>query len=186
MLFNAAIIVGATLALPTIRNDRYTASSAVAPQSKTGKRHTTRLRYAAWIGLFTAFAASAVMGNIFPIAANEDLHITKPVIELLLMLVAIATTTVFYLMGRTSFWHYRSSQMLAGQACLAAVMIAFTRARQPWAIAPLMLILGSAAALSHLNSLFHGLAGTANRAAPCTRPCSAAHSAAASSMRSTP
>jgi len=164
MFFNAVMIVGATLALPTIRNDRYTASSSVAPPSKAGGRHSTRLRYAAWVGLFTAFAASAVVGNIFPIAAKEDFHITKPVIGLLLMLSAIATTAVFYLMGRTSFWHYRSSQMLAGQACLVAAMIALTHAGQPWTIALLMLLLGSATALSYLNSQFHGLAGSANRA----------------------
>ena len=165
MFINAVMITGATLALPSIRHDNHAASSPVPQQSRTASQHNTRLRYAGWIGLFTAFTAAGIVGNIFPIAAKEDLLIAKPVIGLLLMVIPITTTAVFYLLGRTAFWHYRSSPMLAGQVCLATVMIALIGARQPWTIAPLMLILGSAFALSHLNSLFHSLAGSANRAA---------------------
>jgi len=165
MFINAAMMTCATVALPIIRNDTHTASAPVTQQSNTDNQYETRLRYAGWIGLFTAFTASGIVGNIFPIAAKEDLLIAKPVIGLLLMFTSISATAMFFILGRTSFWHYRSWPMLAGQTCLAMTMIVLIRARQPWAIAPLMLIIGCASSLSHLNSLFHGLAGSANRAA---------------------
>ena len=165
MLLNSAMITGAALALPRIRNDRHTASIDKEHPAERNNDRSTRLRYAGWIGAFCAFTTMGVMGNIFPVSAKEDLLIAKPVIGTLLMGRAIIASTAYYLLGRFSFWHYRSSQMLIGQAALAGTLTALVYAEQPLTIAPLMILLGITIALGYSNSLFHGLAGSTNRTA---------------------
>ena len=162
-LLTSFLVAGAALALPRVRDDRYSAGRS--QDTGTGEDKSTLLRYSAWVGLFTAWVVLGVIVSIFPVSAREDLHISKSVIGMLLLSRALFTTVGFGIMGRTTFWHYRPSQMLLGQLCIAGCLVAMTYASHPLTIGPVLALMGLFIALSYSNSLFHGIAGSVNRAA---------------------
>ena len=156
------LIAGAALALPRVREDRHRASEAGGAAADAER--STRLRYSGWVGVFTTFAVLGVIASAFPVSANEDLHISKVVIGVLLLGRALSSTIGFAIMGRTTFWHYKGWVMVLGQAVIAAAMVGLVYERSPWTIGPLLVLIGFLMALSYFSSMFHGMAGSAKRA----------------------
>ena len=161
-LLTSCLIAGAALALPRVRGDRYRAVGDGAPQADVGG--ATRLRYSAWVGVFASYLVLGVMLTIFPLSANEDLGISIGIIGILMLSRALFMAVGFGFLGRTTFWHYRSSQMLLSQLGIAGCLLAMIYVGRPLTIAPVLSIMGMLVALSYFNSMFHGMAGSANRA----------------------
>ena len=161
-LLTSFMITGAILVLPGIRRDRETELS-VGTQNRE-KRKDTPLRYPAWVGLYTSYVVMAVILVIFPVYARDDLSMSKSIIGLLLLSRALFMTIGFVLLGRTAFWHFKSSPMLLGQVCLAISLIFMIYVRSPLLLGPVLAFIGLLAALSYSNSLFHGVSGSTNRA----------------------
>ena len=162
-LLTSFLIAGAALALPRVRNDGHVAT----PNGETrgSPDRSPRLRYSGWVGLFTAFVVVGIVVNIFPISARAELHLSKRVIGELLLWRALFGAIGFWILGRMTFWHYRSSQMILGQLCLAGGLVAMVCASHPLVIGPILAVLGLMYALAYSNGLFHGVEGSPNRAA---------------------
>jgi len=162
-LLTSSLLFGAALALPRVRTDPYRAAHSGQTPAESGR--ATLLRYSAWVGVFTSYVALGVVLTIFPVSAKEDLGIAKGVIGILMFLRAMFMTLGFGLLGGTTFWHYRGSQMLLSQTAIAGCLLGMIGVTRPLTIAPVLCLLGMLVALSYFNSMFHGIAGSANRAA---------------------
>ena len=163
MLFTAVFVLVGTVALPKICDGRHVATAE--PKTKVETDESTVLRYAGWIGVFSAFLAFGVLANIFPKFARTDLHMSKSTIGVVFSLRSLSTALAFLALGRTVFWHHRGSQMLVGQFCIIAVLLAMVYARGVVTIGVILAVAGATIALSYSNGLFHGLAGSRSRAA---------------------
>lgn len=125
---------------------------------------STVLRYPAWAGLFAAYLVMGLTFNVFPLAAQEQMGMSKPMVGVLLFVRALATTLALGAFGRTTVWHFRGSQMAAGLALFALVMVVLPRGTTPLSAGVLLAAVGALAAHSYVNSLFHGVAGSRQRA----------------------
>ncbi|MCK4261562.1 MFS transporter [bacterium] len=161
-LLTSFMIVGAILVLPGIRKDRDTELSVRTQNRENGK--DTPLRYPAWVSLYTTYVVMGVILIIFPVYARDNLSMSKSIIGLLLLSRALFMTIGFVILGRITFWHFKSSLMLLGQVCLAISLIFMTYVRSPLLLGPVLAFIGLLMALSYSNSLFHGVSGSTNRA----------------------
>lgn len=161
-LLSSFIIIGAILVLPGIRRDKERELSIASPNREGGKE--TPLRYPAWVGLYTTYVVMGVILVIFPVSARNDLSISKTLIGLLLLARALFMTVGFVVLGKTTFWHFKSSPMLFGQACLAISLIFMVYSRSPLPLGLVLAFMGLIVALGYSNSLFHGVSGSSNRA----------------------
>jgi predicted MFS family arabinose efflux permease len=124
----------------------------------------TVLRYPAWAGLFAAYLVLGLTFNVFPLAAQDQMGMSKPMVGVLLFIRALATTLTLLVLGRTTVWHFRISQMVIGLATFALLMVALPFGTSPVAVGLLLAAVGALAAHGYVNSLFHGVAGSRQRA----------------------
>jgi MFS family permease len=161
-LLSSFMIVGGILVLPGIRKDREIELPAKIQKVEKGK--DTAVRYPAWVGLYTSYVVMGVIFVIFPVSARDDLSMTKSIIGLLLLSHALFMTIGFIILGRTAFWHFKSSPMFLGQASLAILLILMVYAHSPLFLGLIFAALGLTVALSNSSSLFHGVSGSTDRA----------------------
>ncbi|HIE44247.1 MAG TPA: MFS transporter [Candidatus Omnitrophica bacterium] len=161
-LLTGFMIIGAILVLPGIRKDRDTELSSRVKNREKGK--DTPIRYPAWVGLFTTYVVTGMILNIFPISAREDLLLSKSVIGLLLLSRALFTTSGFVILGRTTFWHFKTLPMLLGQVFLMLLLIVMVYTPPPFLMGFILGLMGLFIALGYSYSLFHGASGSINRA----------------------
>jgi predicted MFS family arabinose efflux permease len=136
--------------------------AAAAPPA--GDDASTALRYPAWAGLFAAYLVMGLTFNVFPLAAQGQMGMSKPMVGLLLFFRALATSLALGVLGRTTAWHFRVGQMVAGLVLFALVMAALPLGTTPLAAGLLLAAVGALAAHCYVNSLFHGVAGSQHRA----------------------
>ncbi|MBA7618162.1 hypothetical protein ES703_25483 [subsurface metagenome] len=160
-ILTCTLITGASLALPKIKQDNWVDS--VKNRNALEKDNSTHLRFPAWVGLFTSYAVIGVIFNIFPVFARNELGLGKETIGLLLQVRAIFATLGFIAMGRSDFWHFEPLLMIAGQIFLAAIMFLMSFVSLPFFLGAFIALLGACMAISHTNSLFHGVSGSINR-----------------------
>ena len=161
-LLTSFMIAGAILVLPGMRGDRETELSAKF--QRHGEGENTPVRYPAWVGICTAYVVIGIILVIFPVFARDDLCMSKSTIGLLLLLRALFMTVGFAILGKTTFWHFRSLPMLSGQVCLAILLILMVYVRAPVLLGFILAVMGLLMALSYSNSIFHGVSGSTNRA----------------------
>jgi len=156
-------IWAASLALPRIRADR--------EREPTGRQHlqapdrSTPLRFAGWVGQVAGYLLMGMLASIFPLFLRDRLGFSESRVGLLLLVRAFFSTAGFWLLGRTSFWHFRPLPMILGQAGLAVLTLSLAFARSFLPLALILAPLGSLTALSYNESLFHGVSGSSRRAA---------------------
>jgi predicted MFS family arabinose efflux permease len=160
-LLTGVLITATSFLLPKIRADRGVDAVRDGETRKTDT--STFLRFPGWVGLFTTFVVMGVVINIFPVFARDDLQLKKEVIGVLMQSRTFIAVFVFLFLGRTTFWHFRISQMVAGQIVLACVVFTMSFFASPFVFALHIAMIGGLRALSYNNSLFHGVSGSINR-----------------------
>ncbi len=160
-LLTVVLIAGASFALPKVRADRYIDSAENGETSKTDT--STILRFSGWVGMFTTFVVFGVILNIFPVYALDDLLLKKEVVGFLMQSRTFLAIFLFIILGHTTFWHFRISQMVAGQVLLTAIIFSMKYFSSPQVLALLVAGAGALRALSYSNSVFHGVSGSINR-----------------------
>jgi MFS family permease len=160
-LLTSFIIIGATLVLPGIRKDREIELPVRIQKREKGK--DTPVRHPAWVGLYTSYVVMGVILVVFPVSARDDLSMSKTMIGLLLLSRALFMTIGFVILGRTAFWHFKSSPMLLGQVCLAISLILMVYVHSPLLLGLILGAVGLSMALSYSSSIFHGVSGSTNR-----------------------
>lgn len=163
LLMTSALIMGATLALPGVRRDKETAITSAVSNGDRAKE--TRLRYAAWLGVFTIFLVSGVISQIWPVSARDDLRLAKVAIGLLLFGRSLSNTLALGLMGHTDSWHYKGGLMLRGHLYVLVALAAMAWAGNTFTLVAGLALVGLVTGMSYSYSIFHGVAGSANRAA---------------------
>jgi len=160
-LVTAAYVGGAAAALPGVRAEARN-TDAVPGEEHTGG--SSLLRYPGWVGMFPAFFAAGIIRAVFPVAALDVLLLSKTTIGALLLVPPFATGLLFVVLGRTRFWHFRATPMLAGQllGCIAFLGLACTRS--VWVIIPLLVLAAINGGMAYTFSMFHGISGSRDRA----------------------
>ena len=127
-------------------------------------RTGTPLRFPSWLGLFSSYVVLAVVFNVFPVSARADLGLEKTTVGGLLFFRALFNTAVFVVLGRSSWWHFRSGQLMGGTLCFACALLSLAFVRSTPSLAVLLSAVGILMAHSYVNSLFHGVSGSTRRA----------------------
>jgi predicted MFS family arabinose efflux permease len=162
IFFALTLFIGAaSLFLPRIRADNLEEDT---PASKDEISQSTPLRYPAWIGLATTFVLMGVLGSAFPIFLREELLMSESHVGTLLLTRSLAATLAFVLFGRTEFWHFKKSYLIAGQIAAALTIVPMIFARSSLGFALLLPLIGLITSFSYVSSVFHGCAGTHERA----------------------
>jgi len=159
----SALIIGAGAFMPQLKPSARV-KTGQGDESRASDE-STRLRYPAWIGLFTTYVVIGILFSVFPVYALEELGIGKGLIGFLLQLRALCSTMGFVALGRTEIWHFRPGQMIAGQFVQACAVLLMGFTSSPLLIALLIAVIGLSMSLSYFNSLFHAVSGSVDRAA---------------------
>lgn len=168
LLVSIALMLLATgLVVMRLRRDR---SESRMPISAPGVielaptvESSTPYRFPAWVGLFAVYFCLGVAGNIFPPVARSKLLFTESLIGLLLFFRPLLQTVGFYLMGHTTFWHFRGWPMLGVLLLGAVMMIGLVFAHAPVIIGGMFAGIGLACAAGYAISIFHCLSGSTRR-----------------------
>ena len=158
----ATLLAVASVALPRVRADRHTESGA--EESGGLEDRSTPIRFPAWVGVAAAYVLMGVLGSSYPIYATEGLGFSRSLVGLLLLMRSLAAAVVFGVMGRWALWQFRGTPMVLAQALLAGAALLLALARSPLAIAAAVAAAGALAAVSYVESVFHGVAGSVQRA----------------------
>lgn len=145
------------------RDEGQPVSAAAAVDPLPAPADDTLYRYPAWVGLLAVFFCIGVASNIFPLVARKQLLFAESLIGLLLFVRVLFNTLVFYLLGRTTFWHFRGWPMLIGQLLGALIMIGLVFTRTPITIGCMLAGLGIAGGLGYVTSIFHSISGSPRR-----------------------
>ncbi|NQT58155.1 MAG: MFS transporter [Bacteroidetes bacterium] len=127
------------------------------------KDTSTYLRYACWVGLISGYFVFGITMNIFPLFAQDILHMPESTIGLLLLIRGLVTTLVFMLMGKTPIWHFRFSSIVVFQVLLAASLIVGLKADTVVLLILFFTLFGFSFSGIYTNSIFHGAAGSSDR-----------------------
>lgn len=124
---------------------------------------STFLRYYCWIGVFVGYIVLGAISNIFPLYAKEQIGYSESTVGILLWIRGMVSCFVFFILSKTTFWHYKKSyiwgmQFLIGLSCFIA--------KDCTSILTLSLFFFSFGILFpfvYLSSMFHGASGSINR-----------------------
>ncbi len=159
---NCLVLTGAASVLPQIRSDKHRARRTKEEIDK--KDQSTTLRYPAWIGLFATYTVMGVIITVFPMYARDDLGLSKSTIGILLLCRALCTALGFVILGRRSFWHFRSLPMITGSALLAVLVFGMSQTNSLAFLALSLALIGPLISLGFSYSFFHGASGASQRA----------------------
>ncbi len=161
---NAAIILGAIMALSRLNEDDHMYAQ-LRMTDPSGENIGCFLRFPAWVGLFTGFAATSAIVNIFALSGQFDLHMAKRTIGMIFLLRTASQTTALGLLGRTDFWHFSGRFILFVSLGFAAIILFLMSAESMPSLIISFAIMGLFVAQCYSNSMFHSMTGSVNRAA---------------------
>ncbi len=162
LLATASLILGAAIVLQRIsaEDNAFVEHREKAEISDTG----TLLRFPSWLGIFAAFIGGGVMLTVLPLAGPRELQLSKGMVGILLLVRAFANTSGHFFMGRTEFWHFRFRPIPTSIFSLAFILIVLSFSRHPLVLGATLFLSGIFTATSYAISLFHGIAGSKDRA----------------------
>ena len=148
------------LVLPDIRKvPSRSTLNAQGPQTD----ESTPLRYLCWIGLFTGYFIFGITMNIFPMFAQERLGFPEGTIGFMLLIRGSATTASFFLLGRSAWWHHRSSAMIGVQTAALLVCLFGSLLQGRLDTVLFMVLFGICFAHIYSFAIFHGVSGSIDR-----------------------
>jgi len=156
----AVMLVVAYALLPGLREAGQTREHGPAVAPATPR---TRMRYPARVGLVATFVAIGAIVTVFPMAGRERLAFSTTAIGVALLVRALTNAAGFCLLGLTSRWHFRLRPLLFGQAATAVVMAGLALTGNYTLIVALIGLTGLTGALAYVESVFHGVSGSADR-----------------------
>ncbi|AEC01960.1 MFS transporter [Parasphaerochaeta coccoides] len=130
----------------------------------SGTDGSTPLRYLCWSGLVLVYCGVSVVQTIFPLYAQDVLQIPESMTGALLLVRGITTCGLFYILGRTSWWHFRAWVILGVQVAFSLVCLYAVKITTVWMYIPFFVVFGSVFATAYTMSIFHGASGSVHRA----------------------
>jgi len=139
------------------------AATRTAGRSPAATDQSTQLRYPGWIALFAVYVLQAVLTNIFPLYAKDELAMGEASIGLFLLFRAAALAAGFFLFARLRFWRFKAHYLPLSLAAIICLDGSFVLARGLPALALLMTLLGLVQSFIYSLALFYGSSGAPNR-----------------------
>jgi len=120
--------------------------------------------YVAWIANFVLFFSGAATSSMFPKVARVE-GIPDGIIGVILSLVNVGQGIIFFILSRTSIWHYRMAPIFAfeGVSLVGTLLLGFGGARLTYALG--MLLQGLGRGMTYASSLLYVLSATESRGA---------------------
>ena len=137
-------------------------------EMKRGKVPDLKVRlkflYVAWIANFVLFFSGAATSSMFPKVARVE-GIPDGIIGVLLSLINVGQGITFFILSRTSIWHYRMRPIFAfeGVALVGMLLLGFGGERATYALG--MLLQGLGRGMTYASSLLYVLSATESRGA---------------------
>lgn len=125
--------------------------------------HSTPLRFDSWIAVFVVYSALSVVLNIFPMQAEEVMHIGEGTSGFLLLLRGLATCFGFMVLGRLSFWQFKAWLIYLFEGLFIVLTLAFHRGQGVVATGVYLTLFGLVFAQCYSFSIFHSAAGAVDR-----------------------
>ena len=156
------MLILAATSLPLVRGDTCTGTSEAGAGTEAGDGCV--LRFPAWVGLYVTYFGMGVVFQVFPMASQDELGLSKGMIGGLLFCRGLTNAVAFSLLGRAAFWHFRMWPMLSGQVVCCCAFLGLACARGPLSVAWWAGVFGVCVSISYSNSIFHGASGCRDRA----------------------
>lgn len=123
----------------------------------------SNIRYIAWCSLFVSFFCIGALNAVFPLAGQEELHLSKSLVGFSFLIRSLTMGITFAWLGMTSFWHFRFAPVIAGQLIGALAYLGLLQARTAYPVISCMGVIGCGVAMSYSASIYHGASGSGNK-----------------------
>ena len=160
----AALFMGTGLLVAPLGRGSVPSATAPTLEATAPRDQSTALRFPAWAGLFASYFGQGIMTAVFPLIGREHYGFAESTIGGLLLVRAFTNAAGFLGLGMVAFWHFRLGPMMLGQWLGAASVAALLAGHGPLALAAALAGFGLSNAMSYSGSIFHGVAGSLNRA----------------------
>ncbi|MBK5201279.1 MAG: MFS transporter [Spirochaetaceae bacterium] len=127
------------------------------------KDNSTFLRYYSWAGIFVGYIVIGAINNIFPIYAKEVLNFSESTVGGLLSIRGIVTCFMFYLLTKTSFWHFKRYIIIGVQILIALIVLASRSFTSVFSLSIFFFSFGLLFPFVYVMSIFHGASGAINK-----------------------
>jgi len=161
MLFSVCLYV--TLFAYFVPGMRAMTSEDVSIHQEKTDDHSTPLRFFCWVGIVLVYTGMSVVQNIFPLYAQDVLHVSESVTGMLLLLRGVMTCFTFVFLARTHFWQFSRKTILFTQLAFALLCFWGAMIRSVFWFAGFFLFFGVDFAFGYSLSMFHGVAGCVER-----------------------
>lgn len=112
--------------------------------------------YAAWIANFTGYFTLGMIRYLFPKLSTE-IGIQPPILGILMFLMAASQTLTFYILGKTSRWHYRPLPLISLQLLGMVGLMFILVSNSLFFFICAFLLIGVGAGMTYFSSIFYGL-----------------------------
>ena len=164
LLALVCLLVATRRGIPAAENlpEESECGDADAAQMSSAERLT--FLHIAWIANFTLWFAAGCVNSLFP-KLCRTLFIPDHTGGLLLGLIMAGQALSFYLISKTTSWHYRLAPMIGFQILATAGCVMLAWGGSPAGFALAMLFMGLGRGLTYCCSLYYGLAAESGRGA---------------------
>ncbi|MBN1872367.1 MAG: MFS transporter [Candidatus Omnitrophica bacterium] len=121
-------------------------------------KESERYLYIAWFANFASWYIVGTVRNIFP-KLGIELGFSSGFIGILIFIMMLAQTFVFFILGKTARWHYRLTPLVA---CQALALLALAILMRNSGVVYLMIaffLLGISGGMTYFSSIFYSLYG---------------------------
>lgn len=142
---------------------RATQSETVQNRQEGKTDQSTPLRFFCWINAALANAAVCMVGNTFPLYAQDVLAVNEKVTGALLLVRGFSTCAVFLLLGRTNRWRFNRPMIILIPLALSVTSFIAPLFQGKFALSWYFLSIGVLFACAYTMSMFHGISGALHR-----------------------
>lgn len=153
-------LLSASAINPSIRAAQ---SEKVQNKQNHGEDHSTPLRFFCWINAALVNGGVALIGNIFPLYAQDVLGTDSAQTGALLIARGFSTFVMFFILGRTNFWRFNRKMILIIMACFSSLFFLASHIQNKYLFLPIFIGIGMVNACTYTMSMFHGISGSIKR-----------------------
>ena len=112
--------------------------------------------YAAWIANFSSFFAVGTLRYLFP-KVSLEIGFQPSILGALLFLMMAAQVLIFYLLGRSSHWHYRLAFLILFQILMMAGLILIFLSNSLFLLVIAFILIGANLSLTNFSSILYSM-----------------------------
>ena len=126
------------------------------------------LLYAVWMANFAGWFAMSEIRVLFPKLALT-LGMQPWLIGILVLILGVALTVTFFMLGSSGWWHNRKSPLIIAQVFLVLLLVAMTIVDSAGAFGLIFIGIGAGMGITYSYSLFYSVVGSIQKGAASGR-----------------